>query len=435
MTNSFPVVPNLKVTTNSPLLPFEQDIVNRQADIEKWFRQQWLETPAPFYCSCDLRNAGYKLAPVDTNLFPAGFNNLSIDSEAITIHSLQVAVERYCHDACNVLIIAEAHTRNLMYLEGLCRLRDMFSKAGFAVRIANLVNTQVNTIDLPSGKSISIYPLQKTADEIHIGDFAPCAIVLNNDLSSGHPTILDGIKQHILPSHYLGWQNRSKSQHFEQYTQVATEFAAMIGIDPWSISPAQTISSGISFKTGAGIDELVEKANRLLENSKKKHKEYGITHPPFIVVKANKGTYGMGVMTIKDTKELINTNRKQRNKMSVGKEGVAIDELLVQEGIPTLETVGKEKFVAEPAVYMVDHFVVGGFYRIHKSRGIDENLNAPGMVFEPLNFSACLGSKNKKRDLGFNHFYLYGVIARLALLSAAREMANVNAIIDTHKNK
>jgi oxygen-independent coproporphyrinogen-3 oxidase len=27
----------------------------------------------------DLRNAGFKLAPVDTNLFPAGFNNLNLD--------------------------------------------------------------------------------------------------------------------------------------------------------------------------------------------------------------------------------------------------------------------------------------------------------------------------------------------------------------------
>ena len=30
-----------------------------------------------FYGSVDLRNAGYKLAPVDMNLFPGGFNNLS----------------------------------------------------------------------------------------------------------------------------------------------------------------------------------------------------------------------------------------------------------------------------------------------------------------------------------------------------------------------
>jgi glutamate--cysteine ligase len=422
--STFPLVPNLKVATTSPLLSFEQEIVNQQPAIEQWFRQQWIKTPAPFYCSCDLRNAGYKLAPVDTNLFPAGFNNLSIDSEAIAIHSLQVSVERYCPDACDVLIIAEAHTRNLMYLEGLCRLRDMLGKAGFGVRIANLVNTEVTTISLPSGKAISIHPLQKKANKIYVEDFIPCAIVLNNDFSSGHPELLDGVQQHILPNHHLGWQNRTKSQHFSEYTKTATNFAQLIGIDPWLISPQQKISSGISFKTGAGIEELVGKADEILQYTRTKYKQYGIKQDPYVVVKANTGTYGMGVMTIKNTQQLLNTNRKQRNKMSVGKEGVVIDELLVQEGIPTFETIGKDKAVAEPVVYMIDHYVVGGFYRIHKSRGIDENLNAPGMIFEPLDFSSCLGSKKASRDQGFNHFYVYGVIARLALLAAAQEMEN-----------
>ncbi len=39
---------------------------------------------------------------------------------------------------------------------------------------------------------------------------------------------------------------------------------------------------------------------------------------------------------------------------------------------------------AEPVIYMIDQFVVGGFYRVHTGRGQDENLNAPGMQFVPL---------------------------------------------------
>lgn len=425
MNSPFPTVPNLKVATNSPVLSFEQTVIEQQAEIERWFRTQWLATPAPFYGSCDLRNAGYKLAPVDTNLFPAGFNNLSLDSEAMAVYSMQIAIERYCPNASNIIIIAEAHTRNLMYLEGLCRLRDMLIKAGFAVRIGNLVVSETYIADLPSGKRIHIYPLERTHNKLHVGNFVPCSIILNNDFSSGHPTILDSVEQYILPDHHLGWQNRSKSGHFVQYTNVAKEFAQLLGIDPWLICPTQTVSSGISFKTGEGIDELVEKGNEMLVSMRKKHREYGIKTPPYIVIKANTGTYGMGVMTIKDTKELIHTTRKQRNKMSVGKGGIVISELLVQEGIPTFETIGKDKFVAEPVVYMVDHFVVGGFYRIHHGKRVDENLNAPGMVFEPLDFSECIDSKTGagERYQGFNHFYVYGVVARLAMLAAAREMA------------
>jgi len=70
-------VPNLTTALTGPLLELEAHLLNSQAQIETWFRSQWLKTPAPFYTSVDLRNAGFKLAPVDTNLFPAGFNNLN----------------------------------------------------------------------------------------------------------------------------------------------------------------------------------------------------------------------------------------------------------------------------------------------------------------------------------------------------------------------
>jgi glutamate--cysteine ligase len=43
--------------------------------------------------------------------------------------------------------------------------------------------------------------------------------------------------------------------------------------------------------------------------------------------------------------------------------------------------------VAEPVVYMIDRYVVGGFYRVHAERGADENLNAPGSSFVPLAFA------------------------------------------------
>ena len=55
----------------------ENYIINHSCDIEHWFRTQWLENTAPFYASVDLRNSGFKLTPVDTNLFPGGFNNLN----------------------------------------------------------------------------------------------------------------------------------------------------------------------------------------------------------------------------------------------------------------------------------------------------------------------------------------------------------------------
>ena len=73
--------------------------------------------------------------------------------------------------------------------------------------------------------------------------------------------------------------------------------------------------------------------------------------------------------------------------MAVVKEGLEVHEVIIQEGVHTFETVNDA--VAEPVVYMIDRYVIGGFYRVHTSRGKDENLNAPGMHFEPLAFENC----------------------------------------------
>jgi glutamate--cysteine ligase len=96
---------------------------------------------------------------------------------------------------------------------------------------------------------------------------------------------------------------------------------------------------------------------------------------------------------------------------------------MVQEGVYTFETWGAKNAVAEPVVYMIDHYVVGGFYRVHTERRPDENLNAPGMHFEPLAFAGpcCYPDLSQEPDANPNRFYAYGVIARLALLAAARE--------------
>jgi glutamate--cysteine ligase len=73
------MVPHLTTALTGPLLELERRILDHATTVERWLRTQWLEHTPPFYSSVDLRNAGFKLAPVDTNLFPGGFNNLNPD--------------------------------------------------------------------------------------------------------------------------------------------------------------------------------------------------------------------------------------------------------------------------------------------------------------------------------------------------------------------
>jgi glutamate--cysteine ligase len=161
----------------------------------------------------------------------------------------------------------------------------------------------------------------------------------------------------------------------------------------------------------------------LLTKIRRKYKEYGINEKPFVVVKADNGTYGMGIMTVRDAKELDAVNRKTKNKMSVIKDGQEVNQVIIQEGVPTYERVNDA--VAEPVVYMLDRYVVGGFYRVHAERGIDENLNAPGAAFVPLAFaeSTHLPKPGAKPGASApNRFYMYGVIGRLAMLAASYEL-------------
>src|SRR3546814_17885295 len=81
------LVPRLLTAQTGPLLQLESTLLDRAADIETWFRQQWQHTAPPFYSSVDLRNAGFKLAPVDTNLFPGGFNNLKPAFDALCVQA------------------------------------------------------------------------------------------------------------------------------------------------------------------------------------------------------------------------------------------------------------------------------------------------------------------------------------------------------------
>jgi glutamate--cysteine ligase len=111
--------------------------------------------------------------------------------------------------------------------------------------------------------------------------------------------------------------------------------------------------------------------------------------------------------------------------MAVVKEGMQVSDVLVQEGVYTFESINDA--VAEPVVYMVDHFVVGGFYRVHTGRAVDENLNAPGMHFVPLAFdtSCILPNPDRAPDDTPNRFYAYAVVARIALLAAALELEDM----------
>jgi glutamate--cysteine ligase len=424
------MVPHLTTALSGPLRDLEQHILDAMPTIERWFRAQWQEYEVPFYSSVDLRNSGFKIAPVDTNLFPAGFNNLNPEFLPLCVQAAMVAVEKICPDAQGFLVIPESHTRNTFYLESMARLTTILRRAGLTVRIGSLLPeiTKPTALEVPSGDTLTLEPIKRNGNRVVLEAyegherFDPCAVLLNNDLSSGIPAILENLEQTILPPLNAGWAKRRKSAHFGQYDNVAGEFAKLIGIDPWLINPYFARCGQVNFADQQGLECLAAQVDMLLPRIEVKYKEYGIKEKPFLIAKADAGTYGMGIMTVKSVDDVRNLNRKTRNKMAVIKEGQQVSEVMIQEGVYSFEVVNEA--VAEPVIYMIDHFVVGGFYRVHTTRGIDENLNSPGMQFVPLGFETDCQTPNCAGKPGEppNRFYTYGVIGRLAMLAAAREL-------------
>ena len=420
------MVPHLVTALTGPINELEQRVLESLPAIERWFRLEWMEHTPPFYTSVDLRNAGFKLAPVDTNLFPGGFNNLTAEMLPLGVQAAMAAIEKICPEAKNLLLIPERDTRNTFYLANLQRLVQVFHQAGLNVRLGTLDETVTvpTEIALPDGSALTVEPLVRTRGRLGLKNFDPCTILLNNDLSDGVPKVLENLhEQFLLPPLHAGWAVRRKSNHFRAYEEVAKKFAKLLGMDPWLINPMFARCGEVNFTDGSGEECLMTNADALLGKVRRKYKEYGIQEKPFIIVKDDAGTAGLGIMTVRDTKDLSDLNQRTRSRMSTGQDGQLVSEVILQEGVPTYERVNDA--VAEPVVCMIDRYVVGGFYRVNAERGTDEGLSAPGASFVPLAFAESnqLPKPGAKPGASApNRFYMYGVIARLAMVAASYEL-------------
>ena len=426
------MVPHLITALTGPINELEQRILDSTPAIERWFRLEWMEHTPPFYCAVDVRNAGFKLAPVDTNLFPDGWNNLTSEMLPLAVQAAMAAIEKICPEARNLLVVPDKNTQNTQlgsfYLANILQLKRIFHQAGLNVRFGSLdpaIKTPT-TLKLSTGETILLEPLNRTDRRLGLKDFDPCTILLNNDLAAGIPGILEDVnEQYLLPPLHASGSVRNKANHFKAYEEVAKRFGKLIGIDPWLINPMFTHCGQVDVATGEGFDNLKTQVDSLLMKIKRKYKEYGIHEKPFVLVKCNsgsgEGTCGMGIMTVHDVKDLDAWAAK--NKSNKTQLANPVMDIIIQEGVQTHERVNAA--VAEPVVYMMDRYVVGGFYRIHSDRGIDENLNAPGASYVPLAFadSGRLPQPGEKPGASSpNRFYMYGVIARLAMLAASYEL-------------
>lgn len=408
------------MSDSPPLKQLSAALLREFAAVEKWLRDEFAQTTPPFYASVDLRNNGEKLSPVDTNLFPGGFNNLPAECYPLAAELLSRQIAALCPSMKSVLLVPEQHTRNAAYLDNIAVLKHLLELAGICARLG-ADSPAPEMQDAFAAREMKIHPIERDANgKPHCGDFYPCAVLLNNDLSAGVPEVLRGVSVPVLPPAAMGWATRRKSGHFHHYRRAAEQLAALLGVDPFLLCADFSVCGNVDFHRREGMECLAVSVDETLAQIRGKYREHKIKHEPFVVLKANSGTYGMGVMTVSSASELREVNRKTRNKMSTGKGGAPIREILIQEGIQTEDTVNGAH--AEPVIYTIGGAVGGGFWRINKTRAANENLNSRGMHFAPMPLSNfCAPPPHSTNAAGQHH--IYGIVARLANLAAARETA------------
>ncbi len=385
-------------------------------DINQWIDNEQSKLPQPLTSSVDVRESKTKYAPVDHNMYPAGFNNLCSKDLLHCGDHFRARFDQVTENIKRVGILPESHTKNRYYLDHLHYLKSSIEMAETEVIIFSpdenlFAESGKNCVELESfsGHKLSIYKAMVqdgmfvSVDSSTKFDFD--IIVLNNDQSVPLNVNWKEIKTPVHPSPQVGWFRRQKIHHFQKYRETANRFCEFFKINPDLVQAHFSSVENVDFNTKEGLDSLGSEVDKLLAE---------LPEGSSVFVKASQGTYGMGISVVSKGEEIVAMNRKIRNKMDVGKNNLKFTSVLIQEGIETI--VKYDEAPAEVTIYLINGKSSGGFIRTNPLKGTQANLNSQGMIYQKL----CLSDVKQDCDHTIKEA-VYSVIARLSTLAAAYE--------------
>ncbi len=393
-----------------------QKIIENIERIQTWFDEKSKNLALPIYTSLDIRDSGYKVSSIDANVFPAGFNNIcDVDQENAPEIFKQYLDTHYDTNLKKILLITEEHTNNSYYWQNIYSLCNMLEKSGREVRLAMPKEMESIEVETAFGQKLKVYGANREGDHIELSDdFEPDLVISNNDFSLSYEDWYQGLNLPLNPPRELGWYQRKKSTHFEFYNELAKEFAELIDLDPWVFQVESELFSDFNINSEESKAELAAKVDEMIERIRSNYAQRGIKDEPVLFIKNNSGTYGLAVTPVKSGKAVLDWNYKTRKKMKAAKGGRDVEELLLQEGIPSI--VKTEDAIAEPVLYLVGRHLIGGFLRTHKKKGESESLNSPGAVYQRM----CV-TDLKIDPQNCPHENVYGWVAKLSAVATGLE--------------
>ncbi|MEC7238795.1 MAG: glutamate--cysteine ligase [Candidatus Thermoplasmatota archaeon] len=393
-----------------------QLIEAKRQEITEWMEKKRAEVPIPIYGSVDVRDAGWKIAVVDANHFPAGFNNVAPEDEQHLSALLKNHINRRDEKCRWVHLYPESHTRNAAYVENLKTLQRLIEQAGFRCTVGSPELADHGSLAGISGPlNLDIVSLQMVNDEesIVVNGERPDLILLNNDLTEG---IVPGLgTSRVSPPPVMGWHSRKKSHHYDALSDYVSEIAELIGIEPWCLITDWFVSKDKCLDRESCRIELAAEVDDFIQRIKDKYHTLGIDREPVVFIKNDSGTYGLGILSVRSGEELLSLSNRKMRKLMYSKGGVEVENFLIQEGIPTrLETA--DGGPVEPVVYLVDGQAASWFYRINEKKSDIDNLNSPSASFESYTDVGHL--------YGENAHGWHALVAELSMLAMGKEFSN-----------
>lgn len=407
-------------------LELHKNICLKIDKVMAWFKKRTAQLEYPIYSSYDIRDAGYKITNVDANIYPAGFNNICpVDKEsAVDLFKKYIHIH-YGDKIQKILLVTEEHTNNPYYVENVATLNELLMSAGFKVQIAFPKSLEQN-LELTSitGKKITVHSGYSSSESFQ--EFKPDLVISNNDFSLALAEWAEQIRQPMNPPRELGWYQRKKSRYFENYNQLVNEFSEIVEVDPFLMRVETELFENFDINSDQSRDELAAKVDSFLEKLTVSYKKLEITEKPFCFVKNNAGTYGLAVVKVSSGEEVKEWTYKSRKKMKAAKGGRDVEEVIIQEGIPSVVTADLAS--AEPVIYMVGCELAGGFLRSHSEKSSTESLNSPGAVYKKL----CVTDLYDNR-MGCPLENVYGWSAKIGLLAIGLEAQQMKVQFKNYK--
>jgi len=111
-------------------------IVKNCSDVFDWFDSSAKGLTLPIYSSFDVRDSGVIVAPVDANIFPAGFNNICpTDKENAPALFENYLAKHYPNSGRRIGLIAEEHTSNAYYWQNVATIKELLEASGCTVEV------------------------------------------------------------------------------------------------------------------------------------------------------------------------------------------------------------------------------------------------------------------------------------------------------------